>query len=359
MAVKYHDYYKTLGIERSASPEQIQAAYRALARKWHPDVNTSPDAEKKFKEISEAYEVLKDPQKRKRYDTLGANWQAGDDFRPPPGWEGFPSGRSSGGGPNFHFKGFDGNESFDFFSGGFSDFFETLFGGGGFGMNAGGFGGGFGAAESRTSAGRGRAGGSSRSGTGGGSRGSRSALDPDPEAEVAMTLEEAYRGGRRTLTLTIDEPGPSGATQRRQKNYEVTIPPGIGDGKRLRLAGEGGLRSDGTKADLFLRIRINPHPRFRINGADLEADLPVAPWEAALGAKVTARLPDGTATVGVPAGSQTGKRLRLKGKGLRAEGSKRGDLYLVVSIRIPDSLSERERRLFEELAQASDYDPRR
>lgn len=336
MAVKFHDYYKTLGIERSATPEQVQAAYRKLARTWHPDVNKSPDAEKKFKEITEAYEVLKDPEKRKRYDTLGANWQAGDEFRPPPGWEGFSS-RGRGGGPSFQFKGFDGNESFDFFSGGFSDFFETLFGGSG---------------------GHGRAG-TGRSGTAGPAQRRRAGVEPDPEAEVAMSLEEAYRGGRRTLTLTIDEPGPAGTMQRRQKNYEVTIPPGIADGKRLRLAGEGGIRGDGTPADLFLRIRVNPHPRFRVNGADLEADLPVTPWEAALGAKVSARLPNGTATVTIPAGSQTGKRLRLKGKGLRADDGTRGDLYLVVTIRIPETLSDRERRLFEQLSEASEYDPRR
>ncbi|TVR02278.1 MAG: J domain-containing protein [Spirochaetaceae bacterium] len=340
MAVKFHDYYKTLGIERGASPEQVQAAYRKLARTWHPDVNKSPNAEKKFKEISEAYEVLKDPEKRKRYDTLGANWQAGDEFRPPPGWEGFSSGGRSGG-PSFHFKGFDGNESFDFFSGGFSDFFETMFGG----------------------SGAGRSGGPGRSGTGdpsrGPSRGARSGPEPDPEAEVAMSLEEAYRGGRRTLTLTVDEPGPGGVMQRHQKNYEVTIPPGIADGKRLRLAGEGGMRRDGTAADLFLRIRINPHPRFRITGSDLEADLPVAPWEAALGAKVAARLPNGSATVTVPAGSQAGKRLRLKGKGLRTDGDTRGDLYLMITIRIPETLSDRERSLFEELAKVSDYDPRK
>ncbi len=352
MAVKFHDYYKTLGIERGASPEQVQAAYRKLARTWHPDVNKSPDAEKKFKEITEAYEVLKDPEKRKRYDTLGANWQAGDEFRPPPGWEGFSTGRRSGG-PSFQFKGFDGNESFDFFSGGFSDFFETLFGGGGgFGMGAGS------AAGARRDGVHPR-GGADRSGPGGSPRGTRSAPEPDPEAEVAMSLEEAYQGGRRTLTLTIDEPGPGGTLQRRQKNYEVTIPPGIADGKRLRLAGEGGLRGNGTTADLYLRIRINPHPRFRINGADLEADLFVTPWEAALGSRVAARLPDGSATVTVPAGSQTGKRLRLKGKGLRADGGARGDLYLVITIRVPETLSDRERKLFEELAEASDYDPRR
>ncbi|TVQ38626.1 MAG: J domain-containing protein [Spirochaetaceae bacterium] len=354
MAVKYHDYYATLGVERSASQEQIQSAYRKLARRYHPDVNKKPEAEQKFKEVTEAYEVLKDPEKRRRYDALGSNWQAGEDFRPPPGWDGFgarQTGTGAGGyEQTFRFTGSDGGEPFDFFSGGFSDFFQSLFGGfgGGSGGGFGGFGG-FGAEPDTAGA---------RRGSGRAQSGSRPRRD-DHEAEITMPLEEAYRGGKRTVALTIDEAGPGGVVQRKQKSYEVTIPPGIQDGRRLRLGGQGG-RSGGAQAgDLFLKIRIAPHPVFRINAADLEADLPVAPWEAALGARVEAPLVDGTATVTVPPGSQSGKKLRLKGKGLRREGSERGDLYLVLRIVTPEHLTSQERDLFLKLAEVSTFNPRR
>ena len=352
MAVKYHDYYATLGVDRSASQEQIQSAYRKLARKYHPDVNKQPEAERKFKEVTEAYEVLKDPEKRRRYDELGSNWQAGEDFRPPPGWEGFGGRQGSAGAgrdQSFRFTGFDGQESFGFFSGGFSDFFESLFGGLGGGGGFSGFSG-FGAEDE----------------TGGrpGGRGPHVGFDAPPrvdhhEAEITMPLEEAYRGGKRSLALTIDEPGPGGVMQRKQKNFEVTIPPGIQDGKRLRLGGQGGRGAGGAAGDLFLKIKIAPHPVFRVNGADLEADLPVTPWEAALGAKVEAPLVDGTATVTVAAGSQSGKKLRLKGKGLRREGNERGDLYLVVTIVTPGQLKPEERELWQKLAETSSFNPRK
>ncbi len=358
MAVQYHDYYATLGVDRSATPEEIHAAYRKLARKYHPDVNKDPGAEQKFKELNEAYEVLKDPEKRRRYDALGANWQAGQDFRPPPGWEGFGAGSRAGGAyqqpggfeQTFHFTGFGDDDSFDFF-GGFSDFFQSLFGGG-----RGGFGGGFESAE----------GGATRQSQrqpggfgafGGGYAGTQNRPEHH-EAEISMPLEEAYRGGKRTVSLTIDEPGPGGVMQRKQKSYEVTIPPGIQDGRRLRLGGQGGRGPGGTAGDLYLKIRIAPHPRFRINGADLEADLPVTPWEAALGSKVSVPLVEGTAQVTVPEGSQSGKRLRLKGKGLRREGKERGDLYLTIRIVTPERLSKEERELLKRLAEVSTFNPR-
>lgn len=358
MAVKYHDYYSTLAVDRTATPEQIHAAYRTLARKYHPDVNKDPEAEQKFKELNEAYEVLKDPEKRRRYDALGSNWQAGEDFRPPPGWEGFRAGpraagtyqQPGGSAQTFRFTGFGDEESFDFF-GSFSDFFQSLFGGG-----SGGFGGGFEPFESQQETGTRR----SRvppGGQAGGYAGGQYRPEHH-EAEITLPLEEAFRGGKRTVSLTIDEPGPGGVMQRKQKSYEVTIPPGIQDGRRLRLGGQGGRGPGGTAGDLYLKIRIAPHPRFRIIGADLEADLPVAPWEAALGAKVSVPLVDGTAQVTVPAGTQSGKRLRLKGNGLRRDGNERGDLYLSIKIVTPERLSRRERELFKQLAEISTFNPR-
>ncbi len=340
MAVKYHDYYDTLGVDRSATQQQIQSAYRKLARKYHPDLNKTPEAEKKFKELSEAYEVLKDPEKRRRYDTLGADWQAGQDFRPPPGWDSFSQSRprSAGGGSTFSFGGFDDDEPFESFTGTFSDFFQSIFGGG--------------TSESRGS--RQRAHGPR--GAAGGRSGS--ATNADHEAEVTLPLEEAYRGGRRTLTLTIDETGAHGVRERRNRNLEVTIPPGIQDGKRLRLGGQGARLPDGRTGDLYLKIKIEPHAVFRIDGADLEADLPVTPWEAALGAKVTAPLVDGSASVTIPPGARSGKKLRLKGKGLKRDGAERGDLYLVLSIVVPDHLTAKERELFQKLAEVSEFKPR-
>ena len=349
MAVKYQDYYETLGVDRKASQQDIHNAYRKLARKYHPDVNKTKEAEQKFKEINEAYEVLKDPDKRKRYDALGRNWNAGDDFSPPPGWENFGFGRSAGGsGAGSGFGGFsDIFRGFDIFGGGgegagqgrgggFSDFFDSLFGGA------------FGGVAGET--GRGGFGGGAGSATTGG------AGTADTEAEVSIPLEEAYRGGKKTLTIQQQEPGSPAP---RRRNIEVTIPAGISDGKKLRLAGQGGSAGPGAPAgDLYLTIRIQPHSRFRVNGADLEVDTQLAPWEAALGAKVEVPIVEGSATITVPAGTQTGKRFRLRGKGLRKGKDERGDLYAVAKIVVPSRLSDEERSLFEELAKKSAFKPR-
>jgi curved DNA-binding protein len=322
MAVKYQDYYDTLGISRDASQEDIQKAYRKLARTYHPDVNKSKEAEDRFKQVNEAYEVLKDPEKRRKYDALGDNWQNGQDFTPPPGWEdlfggggGARTGRSTRG---FSFDGFDDL--------GFSDFFDSLFGGFG---GLGGFG-----RESRTSA--------------------RAKPGQDQEAELTITLEEAYRGGRKSITLE----GGDGVSGRRKKNLEVTIPPGVTDGRRLRLSGQGQPGPGGSQSgDLYLRIRIAPHRRFRVNGKDLEVDVPVAPWEAALGGKIQVPLVEGAANVTIPAGIQSGKRIRVKGKGLRAKDGA-GDIYAVITIAVPRQLSGREKELFDELARVSNFNPR-
>jgi curved DNA-binding protein len=341
MAVKYQDYYETLGVPRDATQEQIQAAYRKLARKYHPDINKSSDAEDKFKRIGEAYEVLRDPEKRKRYDALGDNWQAGQDFTPPPGWEffNFGSGGRSGtrsrtgtGGNGYSFRIFDGFGDSPF--SGFSDFFETLFGGGvGFG---GGAPTGGGRGQNRTQTMRGQ----------------------DQEAELTVALEEAFRGTKRGVTLESVDTGtgrPTGET----KTLEVKIPAGTTDGQRLRLRGQGGPAPGGGAAgDLYLRVRIAPHGIFRLNGTDLELDAPVTPWEAALGARIEVPIIGGKASVKLQPGTRSGQRLRLKGKGFPKKSGGHGDLYVRIRIEVPKNLSARERQLFEELGKASTFQPR-
>jgi curved DNA-binding protein len=324
MAVKFQDYYETLGVDRGASQAQIQAAYRKLARKLHPDVNKSPDAEEKFKRLNEAYEVLRDEDKRRRYDSLGENWRAGQDFSPPPGWDFFgarPGTGRAGAGGGFRFDMFGEDFGESPFSG-FSDFFEMLFG--------------------MPSNGRGRPGRSGRM-----SSWSRTAPGEDQEAEITISLEEAHRGVRKSIAL---EGG---------KTLEVNIPAGIPDGHRLRLRGQGGSGRGGAEAgDLYLRVRLAPHPLFRLNGQDLEVEVPVAPWEAALGARIEVPLLEGRATLKLAAGAQSGQRLRLRSKGLARRGGGQGDLYAVIRIMVPTSLGGRERELYEELSRVSSFRPR-
>jgi curved DNA-binding protein len=308
MAVGYRDYYELLGVERGASEAEIRRAYRKLARQYHPDINKEPGAEDRFKEISEAYEVLRDPDKRARYDRLGANWRAGEDVSGAQGFNGFGGFGGDQGGVRVEFG--DGAE--------FSDFFESLFG-----------------------ARRGRGGGRSSGFEGFAGRGA------DHEALLELTLEEAAVGGQRQLQLGDG------------RTYEVTIPAGVRDGQRIRLAGEGGQgRSGGPAGDLFLRVRITPHPRLRLEGRDLHVELPVTPWEAALGATVEVPTLNGSAKVKIPPGSSSGRRLRLRGQGFPSDGGP-GDLYATVQIRVPKRLSARERELFEQLAEASNFDARR
>jgi curved DNA-binding protein len=331
MAVGYRDYYDALGVSRDASNDEIRTAYRKLARQNHPDVNKDPEAGDRFKEISEAYEVLRDDDKRKAYDRFGENWKAGQDVG--SGFAGGGPGGFGGGGPGAGGGGFGGGgpQGFGGFStggsatdGDFSDFFESLFGGG------------------RASS---RAGGRRRRG---GAEDGFSLRGGDQEATIDLTLEEAFQGGTRHFQLTDG------------RDYEVTIPPGVREGQRIRLAGEGGPGvGGGPNGDLFLRVHLLPHPRFRLKGQDVEVDLPVAPWEAALGAAVSVGLLDGgTARVKVKSGSSSGTRLRLKGEGWPDGKGKRGDLYAVVKIMVPKKLSKRERELFQELAEVSDFDPR-
>jgi curved DNA-binding protein len=336
MSVKYQDYYQILGVPRNASQDEIQRAYRKLARQYHPDINKNSDAEEKFKKIGEAYEVLKDPEKRKRYDMLGENWRAGQDFTPPPGWEARTGRAGPGGGAwGFDFSNMGGMGG----AGNFSDFFEALFGGG-----LGGF---------RTAAGKPKSGEWSMKGQ-------------DREAEITISLEDAYNGSKKTITLESMKPDAAGRMQRVTQNLEVNIPPGITEGRRIRLSGQGEKGAGGGPAgDLYLRVHIAPHPVFKVKGHDLSVDVPVTPWEAALGAQVDVPTMEGVATVRVPAGIQSEQRMRLRGKGLVKSvagsgpgGGERGDLYAVIHITVPKTLTPKERELFEELAKYSSFKPR-
>jgi curved DNA-binding protein len=323
MAVGYRDYYKTLGVSRKATQEEIQKAYRKLARKVHPDVNKDPGAEDKFKEITEAYEVLKDPEKRERYDQLGANWQAGQEFRPPPGWE-----------TRFNFdSGFGRGDAFGSEAGGFSDFFETLFGGQVF----------------RQARGR----------PGAHAWHNMQQHGENHEAILSISLEDAFRGGVKTISMQMPTLTPQGQMVHQTKTLEVKIPAGIMPGQKIRLTGQGGEGAGGGRhGDLYLKVEIPPHPVYQLDGRDLIMDLKVAPWEAALGAEMEVETLSGRVTLKIPPGTQGGRKLRLRGKGMPNPKGVRGDLYAVVKIMVPRRLSEREKELFEQLQEASSYNPR-
>ena len=335
MAVKFRDYYEVLGIKRDATQDQIKQAYRKLARKLHPDVNPGDkSAEAKFKEINEANEVLSDTEKRKRYDQLGANWKDGAEFTPPQGW----------GGGNVDF-------SSVFSGGGFSDFFEAFFGGG--------------RGAERSSQSRGR---SSRS---------RSARGQDAEAEMALSLEDAHAGGRHRLSIqsvricptcegtgiakgnACPTCGGSGQVLS-PRSIDVKIPPGAREGAVIKVARQGHPGMGGADAgDLFIRLQIKPHPIFSVTGDDdTTVEAPIAPWEAVLGATIEVPTLDGKAEMKVPAGSQSGQRLRLRGQGLNKRGGGRGDQYVRLKIVVPGHPTEKEKKLFQEMADAAHFNPR-
>ncbi len=318
--VKFQDYYATLGVERGASRDDIQRAYRKLARKHHPDIDKTPGATQRFAQINEAHEVLIDPEKRKRYDALGSRWKEGEEFRPPPEWEAsFGGARGRGGEPA------GGFEAFDFEAPeGFSSFFEAFFGG----ANAGGFG-------ARRGPPRPRAG-------------------RTIEAQLEIDLEDAYSGATRTITLATDDGAAAART------YDVRIPAGTTDGSTIRLRGQGDPgRSGGPAGDLLLHVRIREHPRFTHDGAELGTRLRVTPSEAALGAKIDVPVLGGQRVVlTVPPGSSSGKKLRVRGMGLPVRDGGRGDLIVELAISVPETLGPDERRLYEELARASKFDPR-
>lgn len=315
MAVQ--DPYEVLGVSRDAGQDEIQRAYRKLARAHHPDINKDPGAEEKFKDVSEAYAILSDPDQRRRYDAFGSDFRRVPEDVDPDMWARSRAGAAAGagrGGPyattgGVHPGGF--GEDIDL-----EDLFGGIFGGG------------------RRSGGR------------------WSTWSPahgaDQEAEIEISVEEAYRGTRRTITLDR----PEG-----RQNLDVTVPAGVTDGQRIRLAGQGG--SGETAGDLYLVVRIAPHHRYRVEGRDVYTDLPLAPWEAALGTTVGLQTPGGEAKVKVPPGTSSGRRLRLRGRGLPNPRGAPGDLFAEVRIVVPPEPSETERRLFEELASESPFDPRR
>jgi len=315
------DYYEVLGVSRDADRDEVQQAYRRLARKNHPDVNKDPGAEERFKEINEAYSVLSDPELRKRYDRFGEDFR-----RVPEDWEervgagAGGSGGRAGRGPRATWTAEGTDVGGGFGGGGFEGIdIEDLLGG--------------------MFGGRGR-----------GPRVARTA-GADQEAELPLTLEEAYHGGRKEITLN----GPEGP-----RSYTVTIPPGVNDGRRIRMAGEGGRGlGDGPAGDLYLVVRLLPHPLFRVHGRNIHVDLKLAPWEAALGATVPVATPGGETKVTVPPGSSSGRRLRLRGQGMPDPAGHPGDLFAEIKIMVPPRLSDRERELFSELAASSTFDPRR
>ncbi|MDR3395765.1 MAG: DnaJ C-terminal domain-containing protein [Parasulfuritortus sp.] len=307
--MKFKDYYETFGLPRSATQDEIKRAYRKLARKYHPDVSKDPDAEARFKELGEAYAVLKDPEKRAAYDQMGSQWKSGQDFKPPPDWNaGFEfSGRDFGAG--------DGMDH--------SDFFEALFG-----------------RQAR-----------------GAQRPGMHARGEDHHAKVLIDLEDAYRGAQRSISLRVPEVDAQGHVVLRERRLDVSIPKGIRAGQHLRLTGQGepGL-GEGPAGDLYLEIGFNPHPRFRIDDRDVYLDLPLAPWEAALGCSLAVATPDGSVQLTVPAGTAAGKSLRLKGKGI--PGNPPGDLYVVPKVVLPPAVSESEKEAYRAMAKAFDFNAR-
>lgn len=345
MAAKTKDYYEVLGIKRDASQDQIKQAYRKLARKLHPDLNPGDkSAEEQFKGLQEAYDVLSDPENRKLYDQYGDNWRAvkSGAGAPPPGWEGAQrstrgGGTSAGG---FDFGDFDFSDFRSAGGAGGFDIFEEMFGGPGRG------------------------------------RGRRSGRGRDVEAELELSVEGAHRGVRRTIQMQVVETCPAcggtglkdgkpcetcGGTGEvlKPKRIEVNIPTGVRDGSTIRLAGQGGTGSNGSEpGDLYLHIRVRPHPVFTVKGDDLEVELPITPWEAVLGAKVAAPTIDGKVELTIPPGAKSGQRLRLRGQGLNKRKGGRGDEYVRLKIVVPKQVSAEERRLYEELMRISRFDPR-
>ncbi len=310
--MEFKDYYATLGVERSATPDEVKRAYRKLARKYHPDVSKEPDAEARFKEVAEAYEALSDVEKRAAYDDIGRRQERGQDFKPPPGWDGgFEfSGRGGGG----------AREEADF-----SDFFAAMFG---------------------------------RQARGAGGSRAGAPASGDHHARIVIDLEDAYRGARRTISLRMPHVDAQGLATLQERQLEVSIPKGVREGQHLRLAGQGGADPGGGPAgDLYLEIALRPHPLFRVDGRDVYLDLAVAPWEAALGATATVPTPDGSVQLSVPAGSRSGRKLRLKGKGLPSKPP--GDLYAVLGITLPPADTPEAKDAYASLASSfPDFDPR-
>ncbi len=306
--MEFKDYYQTLGVERGATLDDIKKAYRRLARKYHPDVSKEPEAEARFKEVNEAYEVLKDPEKRAAYDQLGSQWRSGQEFRPPPNWD-----------AGFEFRGgFDAG-------GGFSEFFESLFGGG------------------------------RRPGAAG--RRQPRTTGEDHRATIEISLEDAYHGAQRTITLQAPEVTAQGQVITRSRNLNVKIPRGVTVGQNIRLAGQGSSGPwGGDKGDLYLEIAFRPHPLYKVDQRNVTLELPVTPWEAALGSTVQVPTLGGRVDLKIPPGSQSGTRLRLKGRGL--PGTPPGDQYVVLKLVTPKADTPEARALYERMAAELPMNPR-
>jgi curved DNA-binding protein len=322
--MEYKDYYKILGVERNASQDDIKRAYRKLARTYHPDVNKEAGAEAKFKDAGEAYEVLKDPEKRAAYDQLGANWKEGQQFRAPPNWD-----------AGFEYSGAgDGADAAEF-----SDFFESLFGrmrgGGGSGFGGAGFGGARGFSSTREF----------------------NAQGEDHHAKVVIDLRDAFNGAKRSITLRMPDVDSEGHVAVKDRTLNVTIPKGVREGQHIRLAGQGSAGiGKGPPGDLYLEIAFAPDPVFRVDGKDIYIDLPIAPWEAALGASVKAPTPDGAVMLKVPPGSTKGRTMRLKGRGI--PGSPPGDFYAVLKVVTPPADTDKAKELYQQMERELPFNPR-
>jgi len=312
--MEFKDYYQIMGVKRDATQDEIKSAYRKLARKYHPDVSKEAGAEARFKEVGEAYEVLKDPEKRAAYDQLGANWKAGQDFRPPPDWDqGF----------EFHGGGFTGGDG-----GQFSDFFESLFGRAGFGGSH--------ARQPRREF---------------------HARGEDTHAKVLIDLEDAYHGAARGLTLRATELSADGRPRLNERTLNVRIPKGVRQGQHIRLAKQGGAgMGRGEAGDLYLEVEFRQHPFYTVEGRDVYLTLPVAPWEAALGASVKVPTPIGPVDLKIPANSSAGRTLRLKGRGIPAKEP--GDFYVVLQIALPEAETDLAKRAYREFEKALEFNPR-
>lgn len=307
--MKFTDYYKVLGVDRDATAGEIKSAYRKLARKYHPDLNKDVDSEDKFKEVGEAYEVLKDTEKRAAYDQLGSQWKQGQDFRPPPDWD----------------NGFEFSQGSDDDAAAYSDFFESIFGR--------------------------RQGGYRSQKSGYQMRGQ------DHHARILINIEDAYTGAKRDITFHTPQLDENGRVVNKEKNLRVTIPRGIQEGRHIRLAGQGMPGSGGAKAgDLYLQIGFNPHKLYKVDGRDVYLELPVAPWEAALGAKLKLPTPAGAVNLNIPEGSQSGRKMRLKGRGIPA--STPGDMFVTLRIVLPQVKTDADREIYRQMQSKLDFNPR-
>jgi len=311
--MEFRDYYKIMGVARDATQDEIKRAYRKLARKYHPDVSKESDAEIRFKEVGEAYAVLQDPEKRAAYDQLGKDWQAGQQFRPPPDWD-----------TGFEHRG-AGAEQVD--PADFSEFFESLFG--------------------RAQ----RGGPQSHTREGFQSRGE------DHHAKVLITVDDAYLGARRTITLRSPEIDNTGHVFMKERSLNVQIPKGVSEGQKIRLAGQGAPGIGGAPAgDLYLELGFEPHPFYRVFNRDVHLDVPLAPWEAALGAKIKVPTPAGSVEMTIPANTRSGNKLRLKGRGI--PGNPAGDIIVVAQVVVPPAVNDKQRELYRQMAGEFDFDPR-